>query len=220
MKNNNFCIKNGIRPRQAGYTLVELSITVSIIAVLIVGTLTGVQRLLRANNANNTLTQTQVATSNISRLFASSGASVYGTAAIAGTSDLAKLGVWDPLVVATVGTGATSTRTVTHPFSGRVQVGPNIAAVGAALVNTGYWYRISNIPEDVCPSLASSFVNSATGIYINAAASTTAAAISGSPASTLGYKIPGTALLNTANLATACDASPSGTVEIALFIAS
>jgi prepilin-type N-terminal cleavage/methylation domain-containing protein len=219
MKNNNFCIKNGIRPRQAGYTLVELSITVSIIAVLIVGTLTGVQRLLRANNANNTLTQTQVATSNISRLFASSGASVYGTAAIAGTSDLAKLGVWDPLVVATPPT-ATTTRTVTHPFSGRVQVGPNIAAVGAALVNTGYWYRISNIPEDVCPSLASSFVNSATGIYINAAASTTAATISASPVATLGYKIPGTQALSTNTLATACDAGASGTVEIALFIAS
>ena len=30
--------------RQAGYTLIELSITLSIIAVLLVGTLTGVQR--------------------------------------------------------------------------------------------------------------------------------------------------------------------------------
>ena len=43
MKNRNFRTLKGLGQRQAGYTLVELSITVSIIALLIVGSITGVQ---------------------------------------------------------------------------------------------------------------------------------------------------------------------------------
>ena len=215
MKNRNFRTLKGLRQRQAGYTLVELAITVSIIAVLIVGTLTGVQRLLRSNNSNSTLTQTQVAVTNIAKVVATAGKGVYGGAGQAdGTNVLAQLGVWDASAVTVTGV----IRTVTNPFSGSITVSPNTAVVGAgnngAGLNTGYWYRISGVPEDICPSLASSFVNTAAGIYIDTPAAGASLSITNGSA----YKTPGVAALNTANLATACNGNAGGTVQIALFI--
>jgi len=216
MKNRNFRTLKGLRQRQAGYTLVELAITVSIIAVLIVGTLTGVQRLLRSNNSNSTLTQTQVAVTNIAKVVATATRTVYGTAGQDGTNVLAQLGVWDPSAV-TTSTANPPVRTVTNPFSGAVTVSPNTALVGNAGtgsgIGTGYWYRIAGVPEDICPSLAGSFVNTAAGIYIQNAPPADLSTTAGTA-----YKTPGVAALNTTNLATACNGNTGGTVQIALFI--
>jgi prepilin-type N-terminal cleavage/methylation domain-containing protein len=213
MKNRNFHTLKGLRQRQAGYTLVELAITVSIIAVLIVGTLTGVQRLLRSNNSNSTLTQTQVAVTNIAKVVATATKTVYGTAGLDGTNVLAQLGVWDPSAVTLTG----AVRTVANPFSGAITVSPNTEQVGAGNTGsgpgTGYWYRIAGVPEDICPSLASSFVNTAAGIYIANAAPGSLSLTAGTA-----YKTPGLAALNTTNLATACNGNSGGTVQIALFI--
>ena len=214
MKNRNFRTLKGLRQRQAGYTLVELAITVSIIAVLIVGTLTGVQRLLRSNNSNSTLTQTQVAVTNIAKVVATAGQGVYGGAGQAdGTNVLAQLGVWDPSAVTLTG----AVRTVSNPFSGSITVSPNTAIVGAvptgSAAGTGYWYRIAGVPEDICPSLAGSFVNTAAGIYIQNAPPADLSLTTGTA-----YKTPGVAALNTTNLATACNGNTGGSVQIALFI--
>jgi prepilin-type N-terminal cleavage/methylation domain-containing protein len=217
MKNRNFRTLKGLRQRQAGYTLVELAITVSIIAVLIVGTLTGVQRLLRSNNSNSTLTQTQVAVTNIAKVVATAGKGVYGGAGQAdGTNVLAQLGVWDASAV-TTSAAVPPVRTVTNPFSGSITVSPNTAPIGGAngaAANTGYWYRIGGVPEDICPSLASSFVNTAAGIYID----TPGAGDSLSVTNGVAYKTPGLPALSTANLATGCTGNTGGTVQIALFI--
>ena len=213
MKNRNFRTLKGQRQRQAGYTLVELAITVSIIAVLIVGTLTGVQRLLRSNNSNSTLTQTQVAITNIAKVVATATRTVYGTAAQDGTNVLAQLGVWDPSAVTLTG----AVRTVSNPFSGSITVSPNTAIVGVAptgsAAGTGYWYRIAGVPEDICPSLAGSFVNTAAGIFIQNAPPADLSLTTGTA-----YKTPGVAALNTTNLATACNGNTGGSVQIALFI--
>ena len=222
MKNRNFRTLKSLAQRQAGYTLVELAISVSIIAVLIVGTLTGVQRLLRSNNANNTLTQTQVAVTNIAKIYSTGGKAVYGKAAEDGTSDLAKLGAWDSSAVTTDAT--TGIKTVASPFSGAITVSPNNALVGpqgsGSAQGTGYWYRIAGVPEDVCPSLASSFVSTAAGIYIENAAPSLQS-LSGTPAGAkAGFKVPGQAGVSTSNLATSCTGNTGGTVQIALFILS
>ncbi|MEY4362909.1 MAG: hypothetical protein RLZZ24_261 [Pseudomonadota bacterium] len=42
---------------QRGYSLVELSIVLAIIAVVIAGAVTGVQSILRTNNTNKTVLQ-------------------------------------------------------------------------------------------------------------------------------------------------------------------
>ena len=221
MKNRNFRTLKGLRQRQAGYTLVELAITVSIIAVLIVGTLTGVQRLLRSNNSNSTLTQTQVAITNIAKVVSTAGTaknSVLGIGAVEGTPTLAALGVWDSSAVTISGNPAV--RAVINPFSGAVTVNQNAAQVGlpgtGSGPNTGYWYRLNGIPEDVCPSLASSFVNTAAGIYVSVADSSANGSLTpGLPAA---YKTPGNPTLNTTNLAAACTGNSGGSVQIALFV--
>jgi prepilin-type N-terminal cleavage/methylation domain-containing protein len=210
---NSLSLNPGIRQRQAGYTLIELSISLSIIAVLLVGTLTGVNRLLRSNDANNTISATQSAVTYISKLYkASTDPTIYSTL------KMAQMGVWDSSAV-TLGV-PTGGATVKNAFGGNIEVGKNDAAVGTAAKETGYWYRLSGIPADSCATLATSFVNTADGIYINAAKATTATTI-GATGTTGIYKVPGTAANSTANLATGCGLNgANGTVELALFILS
>ena len=76
----------------AGYSLIELSIALSILAVIIVGSLIGVQKILRTNAVNNelkalpeTLASAQRLTSNLADL---SGLN---------TSTFTKLGVWQTI---------------------------------------------------------------------------------------------------------------------------
>lgn len=203
-----------IPKRQAGYTLIELSISLAIIAVLLVGTLTGVQRLLRSNNTNNTVSQTQAALTNITKLYASTG-----DAAINATGTLRDLGVWEAAAVKSIGNPAV--RTPQNPFGGNILVAVNTAAVGTALTGSGFWYRLQGIPEEACASLATSFQNTATGIYVVAAASTQATAAN-SPAAGNGFKKPGTLANAPADLATSCvaNAATGNPLEIALFVAN
>ena len=44
---------NAVKPKQGGYTLVELAIAVAILAVLIVAGLTGVQSILTSGKVND-----------------------------------------------------------------------------------------------------------------------------------------------------------------------
>ena len=202
-----------IPKRQAGYTLIELSISLAIIAVLLVGTLTGVQRLLRSNNTNNTVSQTQAALTNITKLYASTG-----DATITTTNTLRDLGVWEAAAVKVVG----GLRTPQNPFGGNIVVGANAALVGTAAAGSGYWYRLQGIPEEACASLATSFQNTATGIYVLNAPSTTTATIGATPAAIKGFKKPGTPLNAPGDLATACtaNAATGAPLEIALFVAN
>jgi prepilin-type N-terminal cleavage/methylation domain-containing protein len=221
MKNRNFRTLKSLGQRQAGYTLVELAISVSIIALLLVGSITGVQSLLAANKVNRTVSQTTVTTANISRLLA---ATVSAEAAKTLTTDyLTKLGAWDQagLKITTSGAGANLVTTTTpiNPFGGLVQVAANIADVGKAPAGSGYWYRISGVPESHCASLATSLYTTAPGIYI-LDVPTEAANVNGSPADkTKAYRIPG-GVDSVANLAARCapGAGTNGVIEIALFI--
>ena len=221
MKNRNFRTLKSLGQRQAGYTLVELSISISIIALLLVGSITGVQSLLAANKVNRTVAQTTVTTSNISRLLA---ATVSAEAAKTLTTDnLTKLGAWDQsgLKITTTGTGdkAVTTTTPINAFGGLVQVAANVSPVGNAPAGAGYWYRISGVPESHCASLATSLYTTAPGIYI-LDVPTAAANVGGSPLdATKAYRIPGGAD-SVANLAARCatGAGTNGAIEIALFI--
>lgn len=191
-----------IPKRQTGFTLVELSITVAIIAVLLVGTLAGVQRLLRSNNTNNTVTQTQAAVSNITKFFAATGDTT-----ILNTNNLVTLGVWE---AASVRNGAP-----VSPFTGAIRVASNTAAAGAIAIGGGYWYRLQNIPADACPSLALAFQSTAAGIYVTGAAAADPAT---TPLAANAYRVPGAAAFNLANLNASCTANANGgPVELALF---
>ena len=213
MKISSLSTSPGLRKRQAGYTLIELSISLAIIAVLLVGTLTGVQRLLRANNANNTISSTQAALTNITKLYAASN-----DYEIYKTLTLAQMGVWDSSVVTITSSGTTSTAKVKNPFNGFINVFSNTAAIGTGAtqvaINGGFWYRLNLIPTDSCASVATSFVNTAAAIYVSSATTADGATPT---ATTAAYKVPGSAD-NTVNLAAAC--ASAGNVEISLFVPS
>jgi prepilin-type N-terminal cleavage/methylation domain-containing protein len=212
MKNRNFRTLKGLRQRQAGYTLVELSISISIIALLIVGSITGVQSLLLANKANRTLSQTTVATANISRLAAATNSTSFKTI------ELIKLGAWDVSAIKGSGDAATAQ----NPFGGAIQVAQNSGTVGTYGARSGYFYYITGVPESQCASLATSFYSTAPGIYINAF-NTATDKLGGSPtyAPDKGthYRFPGQTD-NLGNLTWACSSGngTNGLVEIALFI--
>lgn len=213
MTKHNFYIKSGKPQRQAGYTLVELSITVSIIAVLLAGSLVGVNRLLNANKVNNTLTQTTAAIASISRLTAS-----IGTTALT-TANMRDLGAWDPsLIRAAANAAGVIERSIENPFGGSVEIAANTATVGSFRIGSGYWYRINNVPESSCAALATSFYSTSQGIYINAGASA-GGVIAITPADDRAYRRPGAAD-SVVNLTTRCSAGAgeNGVVEIALFI--
>jgi prepilin-type N-terminal cleavage/methylation domain-containing protein len=206
MKNRNFRTLKGLRQRQAGYTLVELAISVSIISLLIVSSIAGVQGLLLANKVNRTLTQTTVATANITKLI-----SATNNAALT-TTELIALGAWDKSAI------ISATR-VDNPFGGIIQVAPNFDKVGSYPANSGYFYLIAGVPETHCASLVTSFYTTSPGIYINAE-TTGALLVKKTPTlATASYRVPGIED-SLANLTTSCGSGKgtNGLVEVALFI--
>jgi prepilin-type N-terminal cleavage/methylation domain-containing protein len=216
MRNRNFRTLKGLGQRQAGYTLVELAISVSIISLLIVASLTGVQSLLAANKVNRTLTQTTLATANISKLSASTGNTNLNTV------NLRNLGAWETSAIRTTGAAPNLTTTIETPFAGIIEVAVNNEKVGTFAIGSGYWYRMSLVPESVCAALATSLASTAPGIYISPVAAVGNANIVKTPIKDKvepGYKVPGSAD-NIVNLGLACaaGAGTDGFVEIALFI--
>ena len=221
MKNRNFRTLKSLGQRQAGYTLVELAITVSIISLLIVSSIAGVQSLLLSNKVNRTLTQTTVATANITKLITATNDPNLKTA------DLIKLGAWDKSAVRSVtttsGNPPTSKTTITaeNPFGGIIQVAPNLAPVGTYAIGSGFWYRLANVPESHCASLATSLYTTSPGIYINKETASGDAAVGATNGDGVGYRVPGRLAGDSlAILATACEngAGTNGLVELALFI--
>jgi prepilin-type N-terminal cleavage/methylation domain-containing protein len=214
MKNRNFRTLKSLGQRQAGYTLVELAISVSIISLLIVSSIAGVQGLLLSNKVNRTLTQTTVATANITKLIAATNDTSLTT------DNLIKLGAWDKSAIRTT-TVAPITTTAENPFGGIIQVSPNLAVVGTYPIGAGFWYRLSSVPESHCAALATSLYTTSPGIYINKTAASGAAAVGATNSDGNGYRVPGRLTGDSlTNLATACEngAGTNGLVEVALFI--
>jgi prepilin-type N-terminal cleavage/methylation domain-containing protein len=219
MKNRNFRTLKSLGQRQAGYTLVELAISVSIISLLIVSSIAGVQGLLLSNKVNRTLTQTTVATANITKLITATNDTTLST------DNLIKLGAWDKSAVRSVttssGTPPVSKTAITaeNPFGGIIQVAANKDLVGTYAIGSGFWYRLSNVPESHCASLATSLYTTSPGIYINKEAASGAIAVGTTNGDGVAYRKPGFDD-SLSNLATACEkgAGTNGLVELALFI--
>lgn len=134
-----------IHKPQRGYSLIELSIVLAIIAVIIAGAVFGVQAILRANNVNKTISQTNVAANKIvAKLIRDSN---YANAT---TANLTKQGqdVWDVQYV------SSTAGTVENPFNGSVFVAPLSAAEGGLDLNEGFVYTITGLPVSVCSDVA------------------------------------------------------------------
>lgn len=136
--------------KQAGYTLIELSIAIAIISVLIMTALFGVQKVLDNSNTDTTAQQVTLANASINKyaVMLSDKTFVGTTAAAAG------LGIWpDNLVTKTAGV----VTKVSNPFGGEyVHLNGGTA---------GYYYIvITGVPLSACVATAASFANTAAQI--------------------------------------------------------
>lgn len=146
-----------IKKSQRGYSLIELSIVLAIIAVIIAGAVFGVQAILRANNVNKTISQTNVAANKIvAKLIRDAN---YANAT---TVNLTRQGqdVWDAQYV-NIAAG-----TVENPFNGAVHVRALASAEGGLAVNEGFVYTISGLPVSVCSDVAGGVEGLATALRV------------------------------------------------------
>ena len=193
--------------RQQGYSLVELSVALSIVAVVLVAGLMGARQVLTANSTNNQIRESNKVINNIRKALQNQT-----TTASLATSDIAvKLGVWpaDRATCAANASGiydATKCGTVSAVLGGANEyVFTNTAQVGTNMpINSGFWYVLYNIPNQACVDLVNGLSGSAYAIYAGA---TTTAPTTGATPNTATYtavKVADQPSVNLANLATGC----------------
>ena len=184
--------------KQAGYTLIELAITISIISVLVVSALFGVQKIIDNNNVNAASQQVSLANTNIAKFAAMLADKTFVT----DTYVAANLGIW-PDNILTKAAGLVTK--VSNPFGGDFFTASNSAAVGAVPAANGYYIIITNVPDKVCASLAGMFGASTWEIRITDETTTYAkpAAAMASPTATV-VKAAGSDRITLASLNTAC----------------
>ncbi|WP_310646367.1 type II secretion system protein [Limnohabitans sp.] len=182
--------------KQAGYTLIELSIAIAIISVLIMSALFGVQKILDNNNADTTAQQVTAATANITKYATMMSDKLF----LASVAAVAPMGVWPENVVLNTGTVAAPVWKLRNPFGGDYIVGST---------TTGYFIGITNLSTNACLSLGASLNNAAMQIDTDEVATYTAATTA----------MPTTGLLNvkplggkatSATLSTGCAATAAG----------
>ena len=125
---------------QKGYSIIELSIALAIISIILVGSLAGVQRVLRSNNVNTDLRNINLAAANLTTMY-----STQATTSGLSMATLISLKVFDGFNV------NTATTTVTNAFGGNITIAPNSATVDGSAANTGFIVYSTNIPSEACP---------------------------------------------------------------------
>lgn len=181
--------------RQRGYSLVELSIALAIVAVIIVGGLMGTRQILLTNGINNQLKDSAQTITRVVKQFQRQK-----TTAGLSVNTLAPLGYWPSERVNEV-KGVWSVRGV---IGGTTEfVFPNAAAVGTLASDQALVYVIRNVPSAGCADLVGGLDALAYAIYAGkaAAADPTTGAI---PAGATEVKEPDANAVNLTKLATGC----------------
>ena len=195
-----------VKPKQGGYTQVELAIAVAILAVLIVAGLTGVQSILTSGKVNEQIKTVAKLGSKVSANYSSLSTSGVTLATVA------NLGGWDTSKVTTSG-GVTSVRSA---FNSGEFIITNAAAVSGMAANAGFLYTIGSVPREACPDLANGIGPLAHGIAVQAAATPTVAVSTYPAGPTVQLKTPGTANIDPATLATGCSTNANSDFIIAI----
>lgn len=195
-----------VKPKQGGYTLVELAIAVAILAVLIVAGLTGVQSILTSGKVNEQVKTVAKLGSKVSTNYSSLSTSGVTLATVA------NLGGWDSSKVSTSG-GVTSVRSA---FNSGEFITFNNAAVSGMAANAGFLYTISGVPREACPDLANGIGSLVYGIAVRAALATPAQATEYPSTTGAQLKTPGTANIDPATLATGCATNANSDFIIAI----
>ena len=185
--------------QQAGYTLVELAISIAIISVLVVSALFGVQKIVDNKNVNAVSQHVTLANANIRKTSAMLADKLF----VLNTNTAANLGIWPDNITTKVNGLVTQ---VTNPFGGNYFTATSSADIGAVTAGNGYYIIITNVPDKACAAVAGMFGASAWQIQVGDETqffNMPTAAIAGNTGAT-DVKLPGTDRINVANLNTKC----------------
>lgn len=208
--------------QQAGYTLIELSISVAIIAVLVMTGLYGVPRILDTNKVTTNTQQITLATANYSKLAAmTSGTNDWATTplyASATALTLGAMGAWAEENILRNGTSVAYG--LQHVFGGSIYSRNATTGIAGFIgPNQGYILKLQGIPARSCFAVATAFANTAVQIEIDSSATPTAGPITAEPlSSTVPVKSAGGALAP-ATLATQCQTLPTVAKTVYLWFA-
>ena len=145
---------------QGGYTIVELSIALTIIAILIVAGLAGVNSLLLSSKANSQIEDSGRALAKLQAILTSTQVSGITTASANGMGLFPASRVAANVVTTSMGGGNEFVRS----NSGSALTD---ATNGIALaLNTGAVYTLTNIPRGVCTDIASALASISTAAYV------------------------------------------------------
>jgi len=128
--------------KQAGYTLIELSISIAVIAVLVVSALYGVQSILDSNKINNVVKTVSVASVNINKMAAATANRNIADKTLA----TIQMGIWPDEVVASAGTASA---TVQNSFGSTYETYnyPNVTP-------PYFGIKINDVPNKLCGEMA------------------------------------------------------------------
>jgi prepilin-type N-terminal cleavage/methylation domain-containing protein len=205
-------MKSQLKNAQSGYSLIELSIALAIIGIVIAGSIIGVQSILRANNVNKTISQTNNAVNKIVAKLARDN--TYNNANTANLS-AANMNIWEDDSIVRPAAGAAAQ--VNHPFGNNVYVTPLGGAVGQFEIDPGqaYAYTLTGIPVAACSDLAVGLEGLGVGLSITNQAPPAAGPQNGVIPATI-IKQPGIPF-NSANAAAACNGAVQ-TATISLLV--
>ena len=197
---------------QGGYTIIELGIALTIIAVLIVAGLAGVTTVLNNSKANGQIEESGIVLAKLQSTLTSTSASGLTTAIAVGSSYFPTSRV----------SGTGSNATVANKFNGSEFVASNAALSSTegvvAAANVGAIYTITGVPKAVCANLASSLATLANSAWIYSGTSVSesnSTALTNLTATTSQIKAPGAQVL-AARVGTQCNLAD--TVNLAFFL--
>lgn len=196
-----------VKPKQGGYTIVELSIALTIIAILIVSGIVGITSVLRSNKAN---TQLEDSGRTLTRLqaYVSTTASTPGlsTAGGIGLGLFPSTRVSGSTVFNAFGTTGTASEFVNTNTSAAEHLVPT---------NTGAIYTLTSIPTQVCADIVVGLANLSDSIWVSSAISGTTA-----PSTvTQGHAVKASGgTINLATLGTQCATGTTGLVGMSFVV--
>lgn len=186
---------------QRGYSLIELGIALAILSVIIVGSLIGVQSILRNNRTNDMLKAVPSYLANAVKVTANQ-TQVNGIA----TTQLIQLGVFEESKVVEGGDA------VVNEHGGRVHLQGSQAAIGTFGAGQLFILTLTNLPREVCADVASGLDSVAYAMHIDSGNATNAGSI---PAAA-NVKQVNTTAIDVAGLATACGQAGAKRITVAV----
>ena len=150
--------------KQKGYTIIELGISLAIIAVLIVAGLAGVTAVLNNSKSNGQIEESGIVLAKLQSTLTSTSVSGMTTAVAVGSS-------YFP-------TSRVSGTTVTSKFNGNEFVASNANALTStegvvAAIGGGAIYTITGVPRAVCANIATSLATLANSAWVYSSTSVT-----------------------------------------------